>query len=170
MSVSTVQASPQRPFTASTLGDYLRLHAERQPQKIAYRFLKNGEAEEQNITYRELDVAALAVAALLKRHSAVGDRVLLLYPPGLDFIIALCACFYSGRVAVPAYPPRLNRGTDRLIGIILDAAPAVALTTADIRTKALHRFVSDKAFQELAIVASDSLSADSSQEWEPVRL
>jgi amino acid adenylation domain-containing protein len=160
----------KHPFTASTLADCLRLHAQGQPQKIAYRFSKDGETEERTITYRELDLVACAIAALLERHSAIGDRVLLLYPPGLDFIVALCACFYSGRIAVPAYPPRPNRGTDRLTGIIQDAAPAVALTSLEVKTKALHRLVNDKEFQELAVVTTDSVSPDASQEWQPARV
>src|SRR5882757_63333 len=140
MSLSAIQPSTQRPFPASTLVDCLRLHAERQAQKIAYRFLKDGEVEDRTITYHQLDLAARRVAALLEKHSAIGDRILLLFPPGLDFIVALCACFYSGRVAVPAYPPRPNRGADRLTGIIQDASPAVALTSLVVKTKILHRF------------------------------
>ena len=150
--------------------DCLRLRAELQPQKIAYRFLKDGEVEERRMTYSELDRAARRVSALLKSHSAVGDRVLLLFPPGLDFVVALCACFYSGRVAVPAYPPRPNRSTDRLIGIIQDAAPAVALTSEKVYANALHRFVNDKAFHGIAIVSTDVHTIDRSQEWEPVKL
>ncbi len=158
------------PGVKATLADCLRLHAERQPQKIAYRFLKDGESEERTLTYRELDLAARSIAVLLEKHSAIGDRVLLLYPPGLDFIAALCACFYSGRIAVPAYPPRPNRGADRLIGIIQDAAPALAFTTAEVRTKALHRLVNKQAFQELAVVTTDSASPDAARKWEPVSL
>src|SRR5579863_5330105 len=170
MSVSVHQSSAQDPITAFTLAACLRLHAERRPQKTAYRFLRDGEVEGQRLTYCELDRATRSVAALLEQHSAIGDRALLLFPPGLDFIIALCACFYSGRVAVPAYPPRPNRGTDRLIGIIQDAAPAAVLTSSEVRTKALHHFVNDKAFQQLAVVTTDSASADASEEWEPVNL
>src|SRR5258708_29176459 len=151
MSVSAIQSSVHLRFTASTLADCLRLHAGRQPQKIAFRFLKDGEIEERTITYHELDLAARGVAALLEKHSSIGDRILLLYPPGLDFIVALCACFYSGRIAVPAYPPRPNRGTDRLIGIIQDAVPAVALTSSEVKTQALQRFVIDNAFQSLSV-------------------
>jgi amino acid adenylation domain-containing protein len=167
MSVSAIYSSAQHPFTVSTLADCLRLHAEWQPQRIAYRFLKDGESEDRTISYGELDLAARGVAALLEKHSVLGDRVLLLYPPGLDFIVALCACFYSGRVAVPAYPPRPNRGVDRLIGIIQDATPTVALTSSAVRTSALHRFVEDKAFQKLAILTTDAASLDVSQAWQP---
>ena len=174
MSVSAIHSSAQRPFTVSTLADCLRLHAEWQPQRIAYRFLKDGESEDRIISYGELDLAARGVATLLERHSALSDRVLLLYPPGLDFIVALCACFYSGRIAVPAYPPRPNRGADRLIGIIQDAAPTVALTSSAVKASALHRFVEDKAFQKLAIVTTDSASLDASPDafkaWQPLTL
>ena len=170
MSVSAIQSSAQLPFAVSTLADCLRLHAAWQPHKVAYRFLNNGEIEERTITYSELDLAARGVAALLEKHSAMGDRVLLLYPPGLNFIVALCGCFYSGRIAVPAYPPRPNRGADRLIGIIQDATPTVALTTSEVKTNALHRFVKDKAFQKIAVVTTDAASSDGSQEWHPPAL
>src|SRR5512146_380900 len=169
MSVSAIQPSAH-PIAASTLADCLRLHAQSKPQKVAYRFLKDGEVEERAITYCELDMKARNVASLLQKPSAIGDRVLLLFPPGLDFIVALCACFYSGRVAVPAYPPRPNRGTDRLIGIIQDAAPAVALTCHEVQAKALHRFVNDKAFHGLAVVSMDSQAEAAPNKWEQAKL
>ena len=170
MNAPAIHSSTQYPFTVATLADCLRLHAEWQPQRVAYRFLKDGEIEDRTITYGELDLAARGVAMLLEKHSALGDRVLLLYPPGLDFIVALCACFYSGRVAVPAYPPRPNRGADRLIGIIQDATPTVALTSSAVKTSALHRFVEDQAFQKLAIVTTDSASLDATPDWQPFTL
>ena len=43
-----------------------------------------------------------------------GERVLLLYPPGLEYVAALFGCLYAGAVAVPAYPPRFNRPMLRL--------------------------------------------------------
>ena len=59
-----------------------------------------------------------------------GDRALLLYPPGLDFIAAFFGCLYAGVVAVPAYPPRPNdRSQSRLRAIAHDATPRAALTT-----------------------------------------
>jgi amino acid adenylation domain-containing protein len=170
MNAPAIHSSAQHPFTVATLADCLRLHAEWQPQRVAYRFLKDGEIEDRTITYGELDLAARGVAVLLEKHSALADRVLLLYPPGLDFIVALCGCFYSGRVAVPAYPPRPNRGVDRLIGIIQDATPTVALTSSAVKTSALHRFVEDQAFQKLAIVTTDSASLDVGHHWQPFTL
>ncbi len=43
-----------------------------------------------------------------------GERALMLFPPGLEFVKALYGCFYAGVIAVPAYPPRKNRSLDRI--------------------------------------------------------
>lgn len=161
MSASVTQISESRPATLSTLAHALRAHVYERPQKIAYRFLKDGEAEESSLTYRELDHAARSVAALLQKHSSVGDRVLLLFPPGLDFIVALCGCFYAGRVAVPSYPPRPNRSFGRLLGIIEDARPALALTTQEIQSRALHRVINEPGFQQLTVLSIDARTEDS---------
>jgi acyl-CoA synthetase (AMP-forming)/AMP-acid ligase II len=73
----------------SNLVDLLRSRAERQPDRVAYVFLHDGEGEAARLTYGELDAQARAVAALLQREgrgSAVGERALLLFPPGAGFI------------------------------------------------------------------------------------
>ena len=158
MSVSVIQASENYPITCSTLVDLLRLHAQKNPGKVACRFLKDGEVEERCLTYRELENAALGVSALLQKYSEVGDRVLLLFPPGLDFIIALCGCFYAGRVAVPAYPPRPNRADGRLTVIIQDASPSLALTTKEAQSSLLQRLMQEPAFQILKVLQIDSES------------
>ncbi len=90
-----------------TLVELLRRRARHEPRRAAYTFLTDGE--EVHLTYGELDRRARAIAALLQEMGAGGERVLLLYPPGLDYIAAFFGCLYAGAVAVPAYPPRLNR-------------------------------------------------------------
>jgi acyl-CoA synthetase (AMP-forming)/AMP-acid ligase II len=72
----------------------------------------------------ELDARARAIAEQLTRRYDGGDRLLLLYPPGLDFLAAFFACGYAGMAAIPAYPPdptRLDRTLPRLLDIIRDA-------------------------------------------------
>src|ERR1051325_8679620 len=86
----------------------LRHRARIQPEQIAYVFLENGETKSDILTSRQLSESARAVAATLQKIAATGDRVLLLYPPGLDFISAFMGCLYAGIVAVPAYPPKQN--------------------------------------------------------------
>ncbi|MEI6257146.1 MAG: aminotransferase class I/II-fold pyridoxal phosphate-dependent enzyme [Planctomycetota bacterium] len=117
---------------APTLVDMLRQRAAYHPHDRAFTFLVDGENEELNITYAELDRKARAVGAWLVSEGMVGKRVLLLYPSGLDFIAAFMGCLYGGAIAVPAYPPRKNRSVERIEAIASDANASVALTTRDV--------------------------------------
>ncbi|HSK77319.1 MAG TPA: amino acid adenylation domain-containing protein, partial [Thermoanaerobaculia bacterium] len=101
--------------------------AARTPDRTAYIFLAEGEEEQERLTYAGLDARARAIAAALSRSVKAGERALLLYPPGLDFVAAFFGCLYAGVIAVPAYPPRSPRMMPRLLAILADAEPAVAL-------------------------------------------
>ncbi|MFM7185794.1 MAG: AMP-binding protein, partial [Planctomycetota bacterium] len=117
---------------APTIVDLLRQRAAYRPHDRAFTFLVDGEHEELNITYAQLDRKARAVGAWLMDKGMVGKRVLLLYPSGLDFIAAFMGCLYGGAIAVPAYPPRKNRSVERIEAIAADADASVALTTRDV--------------------------------------
>jgi acyl carrier protein len=112
-----------------TLVDLLRQRAECQADDRAYTFLVDGESEEVHLTYRELDRQARAIGAWLSSQGLKGQRALLLYPPGLDFIAAFFGCQYADVIAVPVYPPRMNRAPSRIQAIAADAGATVALTT-----------------------------------------
>jgi acyl-CoA synthetase (AMP-forming)/AMP-acid ligase II len=102
---------------------------------LAYIVLPDGEKTEIRITYSELDCRARSIAAVLNDRVSVGDRVVLLYPFGLDFVIAFLGCLYAGVVAVPAYPPRADPGRwsmIRLEALVHDCSPALALTNSRI--------------------------------------
>ncbi len=117
---------------APTIVDLLRQRSAYRPHDRAFTFLVDGENEELNITYAELDRKARAVGGWLMDQGMTGKRVLLLYPSGLDFIAAFMGCLYGGAIAVPAYPPRKNRSVERIEAIAADADAAVALTTRDV--------------------------------------
>ncbi|HEV2764536.1 MAG TPA: AMP-binding protein, partial [Pyrinomonadaceae bacterium] len=123
----------------STLVDLLRQRAALRADATAYTFLSDGEAEEEHLTYGELDRRARLVAARLQAAVRPGERVLLLYPPGLEYVAAFFGCLYAGAVAVPAYPPRQNQTLQRLQAILSDATPRAALTNAAVaaRSRAL---------------------------------
>ncbi|MEM7582118.1 MAG: amino acid adenylation domain-containing protein [Acidobacteriota bacterium] len=123
---------PSKRFEPATLVELLQWRAQHQPEQTAYTFLLDGETLEARLTYADLDREARSIAARLQKLNAVGERVLLLYPPGLQFIAAFFGCLYAGAVAVPAYPPKRNRSLRRLGAIARDAQPAVALTTDEI--------------------------------------
>ena len=117
---------------APTIVDLLRQRAAYRPHDRAFTFLVDGENEELNISYAELDRKARALGAWLLSEGMAGKRVLLLYPSGLDFIAAFMGCLYGGAIAVPAYPPRKNRSVERIEAIAADAEASVALTTRDV--------------------------------------
>ncbi|HEY2740296.1 MAG TPA: AMP-binding protein, partial [Thermoanaerobaculia bacterium] len=142
-----------RPVTVAGL---LRLRATESADREAYLFLADGEVEGERLTWGELDRRARAIASALRASLRPGDRALLLYPPGLDFVAAFFGCLYAGVVAVPAYPPRPNdRTLDRLRAVARDAEPSAALTTASILALASRT-------PELAVarwIATDTLEA-----------
>ncbi|PSB30548.1 non-ribosomal peptide synthetase [Chlorogloea sp. CCALA 695] len=98
----------------------------------AFTFLVDGENVKASLTYQQLDSRARAIAFQLQAKGATGDRALLLYPPGLDYLAAFFGCLYAGVVAVPAYPPRNQRNTPRIKAIVADAQAQIALTTTAI--------------------------------------
>jgi amino acid adenylation domain-containing protein len=114
--------------------ELVREHARVRPDQVAYTFINERDGEEdQSLTYGELDQRARAIASLLQESGAKGERALLLYQPGLDYIAAFLGCLYASVVAVPAYPPRLNRNLHRLQSIAGDSRALFALTTASLR-------------------------------------
>src|SRR3954452_21333006 len=86
----------------ATLIEMLRTRARESPAAEAFTFLDD-DGEEERLSYAGLDERARAIAALLLASGAGGERVLLLYPPGLEYIAAFFGCLYAGAVAVPAY-------------------------------------------------------------------
>jgi len=94
-----------------------RLSRARLEQGLRYRTLSvlKGDSSEATIQFGELDDQARRIAGALKRAGAVGERALLLFPHGLEFIAAFFGCLYAGTVAVPLYPPRRgSRQNERL--------------------------------------------------------
>src|SRR2546422_9194564 len=89
----------------STFVDLLRWRAETCASDQAYVFVDADGNETQQLTYGELDSKARAVAVALQGIRAGGQRVLLLYSPGLDYIVGFVGCLYAGAVAVPVAPP-----------------------------------------------------------------
>lgn len=110
-----------------TLAGLLQERAQKQPEDVAYVFLADGEVDEQPLTYRELDRRARAIAAHL-RSSDPGQPVMLIFPPGLDYIAGLFGCLYAGMLAVPAYPPFFGQTSARLSAVMRDAGASLALT------------------------------------------
>lgn len=108
--------------------DIARRHAERTPARPAYAFLPDGETESVRFSFADIDRRARAVAAVLQDRGLAGERVLVAYPSGPEYVQAFLGCLYAGVVAVPCDEPRSGPSAERLAGIRADARPALALT------------------------------------------
>jgi len=115
----------------ASIVEVLDARADVQSDHPSYVFLSDG-VEVDRLTFAQLRRKARALAARLQEMNARNERVLLLYPAGLDYVVAFYACLYGKAVAVPAYPPRRNQNLRRLLAIIDDSNPTVALTTSVI--------------------------------------
>ena len=127
------------PLPGNTFGAILREQAEARPQDRAFVYLRDGETEEEVLSYRQLHERACRFAAALEVAVEAGGRALLLMPPDLDYVAALFGCFYAdviGVSAAPPHPKRLHRTLPRLLAIAADADPACVLTTPAIKEAA----------------------------------
>lgn len=117
--------------TAVTMVEALREHAQTMPERPAFRFLPAASAR-INLSFAALDSSAAGLARVLRARVRRGDRILMFYPPGLDFVIAFFAVLYAGAVAVPLVPPRRS-GSNRIIAALIDSAePTLVLTSSHL--------------------------------------
>jgi amino acid adenylation domain-containing protein/non-ribosomal peptide synthase protein (TIGR01720 family) len=114
------------------IGALLRRRAAEEPDRIALRFLADGEADEIALDYAGLDARVRRLAAALRRHAQPGDRAMLLLPNGLDYVVSFFACIHAGIIAVPAYPPAASheQHLERLRSMLKDCRPRLLLTDA----------------------------------------
>lgn len=142
-------------MAAKTVADLLTHRAETDADQVAYEFVQAGHGLE-SITYHDLYGRARATAAAL---AGAGTPVLILYPPGLDYLVALWACLVAGRPAVPVYPPagRADSGAmNRLRHVLQDIGSATVLAPPPISAAAST--LSSFATYDYAEVADDGVN------------
>ncbi|MHC8366018.1 non-ribosomal peptide synthetase [Pseudomonas sp. ZT5P21] len=123
-----------------TLVQALQRRAALTPDRVALRFLAETPDRTVVLSYRELDQRARIIAGALQAETDFGDRAVLLFPSGPDYVAAFFGCLYAGVIAVPAYPPESAKRhhQERLLSIISDAEPRLLLTSAGLRDALLQ--------------------------------
>ncbi|KFA88774.1 peptide synthetase [Archangium violaceum Cb vi76] len=158
---------PGQPSSATTLLELLETRASAQREQPLYTFLEEGE--EQVVSYAALDLRARRIGAMLQSLARTGERAVLLYPPGLEYVAGFFGCVYAGLVAVPAYPPeptRLERTLPRLRAIIRDARASVVLTISFIREMGESLFEQAPELAALRWVATDAIDEGVEAGWQ----
>ncbi|WP_437884419.1 non-ribosomal peptide synthase/polyketide synthase [Pseudomonas sp. LRF_L74] len=149
----------------------LMVHAAQQGERPALRFLSAEHHEGEVFSYAQLDAKSRSIAATLSSRAQIGDRALLLFPSGPDYVASFFACQYAGVIAVPAYPPESTQPQHlkRLVSIIEDAEPALILTVdALVAPLKMMAKALGKALPE--VLAVDTLDDSAGHGWQAPEL
>ncbi|KUI43404.1 fatty-acid--CoA ligase [Mycobacterium sp. IS-1590] len=135
----------------------------------AYRYLDHtGDGRVDELTWRQLGVRLRAVAASLQRVTRRGDRVAILAPQGLDYVVAFFGAIKAGAIAVPLFAPELQGHAQRLDTALRDCEPSVVVTTAAAASN-VRSFLSDlDGVPTPRVVVIDDIGATG--DFEPVEL
>jgi acyl-CoA synthetase (AMP-forming)/AMP-acid ligase II/acyl carrier protein len=148
-----------------TLIDTLSKHAQRTPFKTAFIFLNEETNVQSEITFFELHQKAKMIASYLQKNNLTSKPILLLHPPGIEFIIDFFGCIYAGAIAVPLYPPKRNAKQSRFQSIIDDTNATLAFTTTKIIDQSETSSSTMQALQGIQLLAHNILSPKLESEW-----
>lgn len=128
-----------------SLTELLQFRAIHQANDKAYGFFSDAGEETQSLTYEELHTKSVSLALQLK-HSSIqrGERALLLFSPGLEFLVAYFGCLYVGIIPVPVIPSRRGKTRSSTFSILNNAKPKAALTTVDMLEALSTEFKDDE--------------------------
>jgi amino acid adenylation domain-containing protein len=153
--------------------DVLRYRAAHQQDKCAFVYLGQEGRQELRVTYDQLDRRARAIAATLQKVAHPGDRALLLYPSGLEYIEAFMGCLYAGIVAVPSYPPKKSQrenASTRVHLLASDAKPTVVLTSCELKSEVEEAQLGVIGGNSCQLLFTDQIADDECNHWQEVRI
>ncbi|WP_280309469.1 long-chain-fatty-acid--AMP ligase FadD32 [Nocardia abscessus] len=116
----------------TTLIDFIDKHSAENGNELAYRYIdysRERDGEYHELTWNQFGSRLRAIAARLQQVTRPSDRVAVLCPQGLDYVVSFFAAVYAGNIAVPLFDPDEPGHTDRLRAVIADCSPSAVLTT-----------------------------------------
>src|SRR5579875_410964 len=151
----------------------LVMHVERwakvRGQRVAYRFWdysteRDGVA--RDISWADFAARNRAVGARLQQVTKPGDRIAILCPQNLDYLVAFFGVLYAGRIAVPLFDPAEPGHVGRLHAVLDDCEPAAVLTTSD-SAEGVHKFFRSRPAKERPrVIAVDAVPNEVANTWE----
>ncbi|GAB2699289.1 long-chain-fatty-acid--AMP ligase FadD32 [Nocardia thraciensis] len=151
-----------------TLVDYVEKHTRDDAKTLAYRYIdysRERDGEYQDLNWQEFGIRLRAVAARLQQVTEPGDRVAILAPQGLDYVVAFFAAIYAGTIAVPLFDPEEPGHTDRLHAVLGDCKPAAILTASSSAAGVRQFFRPLPAAQRPRVIAVDAVPDSLGESW-----
>ncbi|MFC0316215.1 long-chain-fatty-acid--AMP ligase FadD32 [Gordonia phosphorivorans] len=152
----------------ATLVDYVERNVREQADTLAYRFIdysRERDGEAQDLTWAQFGKRLRAVAARLQQVTKPGDRVAILAPQSLEYVIGFFAALYASNIAVPLFSPDEPGHTDRLKGVLADCEPTAILTSTK-SAEAVRDFFADRPAKERPrVIAVDAVPDSVGATW-----
>jgi len=153
----------------STLVDLVQYRKDTEPDRNIFTFLVDGEDIKIIQNYQEFEERARAIAATLQKKYKPGDRMIMLFQPGINFIDAFFGCLFAGMIAIPTYPPnltKLQRSLPRFLSIFKDAKPSAILSTKDIIGLSKPAFEENPSIGHIDWLATEEIAAKEAASWQ----
>jgi len=148
-----------------TLADLLRHRAHSQPMDRAYALVGEDGTLEADLSFGALAARAEALASVLVQKGRPGDRALLVFPNGPEFMVGLLGCVLAGLIAVPMMLPRRVAGHDASREIIRDCDPRLVITQSSLLEAPSLRAALVDAGVVCDFVATDSVSGEAGENF-----
>ncbi|MET8773589.1 long-chain-fatty-acid--AMP ligase FadD32 [Nocardia sp. NPDC050713] len=151
-----------------TLVDHVEKHTRNDANTLAYRYIdysRERDGEVHELTWQQFGVRLRAVAARLQQVTKPGDRVAILAPQGLDYVVSFFAAIYAGTISVPLFDPDEPGHTDRLHAVLGDCEPSAILTASSSAAGVRQFFRALPAAQRPRIIAVDAIPDSVGETW-----
>jgi acyl-CoA synthetase (AMP-forming)/AMP-acid ligase II len=153
--------------------DLLRTQADVHPDDMAYTFLESGEVAGNTLAWAALDCRSRAIGASIAVRVDPGARVLIMLPPGLDFVSAYFGVLYAGAIAIPTYPPagaRADRTSARVRGMVADARVSLVISSSSLhaRSETLESLIPE--LTGVPWLNIDHVDDNAAEDWRDPRL
>ena len=161
--------------TESSLPALLRKVADQQPNRAAYRFIDyevNPSGSAEVLTWSQVHRRAMTVADELRLCASTGDRVAIVAPQSLHYIVAFLGVLQAGLIAVPLPAPQFGIHDKRITSALRDCSPAIILTTLSVIDEVSKYAPRARAMPyrpASVVVAVDSLDQDSPRDFDATR-
>jgi len=138
--------------------------------KLAYRFLDYSTERDgvtRDIAWSDFAARNRAVGARLQQVTKPGDRIAILCPQNLDYVVGFFGILYAGRIGVPLFDPAEPGHVGRLHAVLDDCEPTAILTTSAAAEGVRKFFRSRPAKDRPRVIAVDAVPKEVESTWDP---